>query len=219
MIASHLTSADIFPLKKSDTCETALVFMSDWKVSSLPVIQEGKLMGYVYSNELNHGRSSDKIEVYLRPLPQLFIFQNQHFFEILTIMNEAKTDVLALCDEAGQYQSAISIHELVRFISKSSLAQQGAILVLSMSPQDYSLSEISRIIEYNDCKILNVFVNSNPDNPSSILVSIKLNKQAVSAVVHTLERYRYTVYGVFMNEDQAGEMATRYDWLIRYLNT
>lgn len=219
MIASHLISADIFPLKKSDTCESALVFMSDWKVSSLPVVQDGKLMGYVYSNELNHGRSSDKIETYLRPLPQLFIFQNQHFFEILTIMNEAKTDVLALCDEKGQYQNAISIHELVRFISKSSLAQQGAILVLSMSPQDYSLSEISRIIEYNDCKILNVFVNSNPDNPSSILVSIKLNKQAVSAVVHTLERYRYNVYGIFMNEDQAGEMATRYDWLIRYLNT
>lgn len=219
MIASHLISADIFPLKKSDTCESALVFMSDWKVSSLPVIQDGKLMGYVYSNELNHGRSTDKIETYLRPLPQLFIFQNQHFFEILTIMNEAKTDVLALCDEAGQYQNAISVHELVRFISKSSLAQQGAILVLSMSPQDYSLSEISRIIEYNDCKILNVFVNSHPDNPSSILVSIKLNKQAVSAVVHTLERYRYNVYGIFMNEDQAGEMATRYDWLIRYLNT
>jgi predicted transcriptional regulator len=55
MFAEELLSNDIFPLKKTDSCESALVFMSDWKVFHLPVVDNGKLLGYVsYDDIINH---------------------------------------------------------------------------------------------------------------------------------------------------------------------
>jgi predicted transcriptional regulator len=52
MFAEELISTDIFPLKKTDTCENAILFMHDWKVFHLPVADSGKLLGYVTYDEL-----------------------------------------------------------------------------------------------------------------------------------------------------------------------
>jgi hypothetical protein len=88
-----------------------------------------------------------------------------------------------------------------------------------MTPQDYSLAELSRIVEYNDAKILNVFVNTLPGNFSKVLVSLKLNRPELNTIVQTLERYQYRIHSVHQSMDQSSDFSTRYEWLIKYLNT
>ena len=46
--------------------------------------------------------------------------------------------------------------------------------MLSMTFRDYSLSEISRLVEENDAKIISLYVMSAPDT-TEIDVTIKLN--------------------------------------------
>lgn len=62
MFAEELLSNDIFPLKKTDSCESALVFMSDWKVFHLPVVDNGKLLGYVSYDDINNQSGKTKVE-------------------------------------------------------------------------------------------------------------------------------------------------------------
>ncbi|AMS25842.1 hypothetical protein AEM51_01305 [Bacteroidetes bacterium UKL13-3] len=219
MFAEELLSNDIFPLKKTDSCESALVFMSDWKVFHLPVVDNGKLLGYVSYDDINNQSGKTKVEKIIQPLVQLYANKGQHFFEIMKLMADTGFTVIAISDEEAEYKGVVSVKEIVQVYKSSSLTQPGGIIVLEMTPQDYSLAELSRIVEYNDAKILNVFVNTLPGNFSKVLVSLKLNRPELNTIVQTLERYQYRIHSVHQSMDQSSDFSTRYEWLIKYLNT
>jgi CBS domain-containing protein len=219
MFAEELLSNDIFPLKKTDSCESALVFMSDWKVFHLPVVDNGKLLGYVSYDDINNQSGKTKVEKIIQPLVQLYANKGQHFFEIMKLMADTSFTVIAISDEEAEYKGVVSVKEIVQVYKSSSLTQPGGIIVLEMTPQDYSLAELSRIVEYNDAKILNVFVNTLPGNFSKVLVSLKLNRPELNTIVQTLERYQYRIHSVHQSMDQSSDFSTRYEWLIKYLNT
>jgi acetoin utilization protein AcuB len=219
MFAEELISPDIFPLKKSDTCETAILFMHDWKVFHLPVVDGGKFLGYVSYEEISRHSNSTKIEKFIQPLVHLFIHKGQHLFDIVKQLSETGFTSLAICDAESNYTGTVSIKEIAQVYKTSSLSQPGGIISVEMNPQDYSLAELARIVEYNDAKILHVFINISPDNSGKIIVSLKLNKLELSTVVQTLERYQYTIHSVHQITDQGNDLSNRYDWLIKYLNT
>lgn len=219
MLVGSLISSDIFPLKKTDTCEGALLFMLDWKVNHLPVVADGKLLGYVAASQLSAESPKDKIEKFINPLVDLKLTAQHHVFEALGMMAESGYTCIAVPDENQNYQGCISVNEVMAYIAGSSISQPGAIVVLQMNTHDYSLSELSRIIEYNDCKILQVMVHANPQNPGLVLVSLKLNKQTISTVIQTLERYQYQIFSVHQMETTEANLDARYNWLLKYLNT
>jgi CBS domain-containing protein len=219
MFAEELLSNDIFPLKKTDTCESALVFMSDWKVFHLPVVDNGKLLGYVSYDDCSIPSGKTKIEKSIQPLVKLYADKGQHFFEVMKVMADTGFTVIAVSDEEAEYKGVISVKELISIYRNSSLNQPGGIIVLEMTPQDYSLAELSRIVEYNDAKILNVFVSTAVGNTSQVFVSLKLNRPELSTVVQTLERYQYRIHSVHQTADQTSDFSSRYEWLLKYLNT
>jgi acetoin utilization protein AcuB len=219
MFAEELLSPDIFPLKKSDTCEAAIMFMHDWKVFHLPVVDSGKFLGYVSYDEIANKPHNTKIEKFVQPLLQLYIHKGQHLFDILKQLTETGFSSMAVSDAEANYAGTISIKEIAQVYKSSSLSQPGGIISIEMNPQDYALGEIARIVEYNDAKILHVFINVAPENKAKVIVSLKLNKLELSTVVQTLERYQYTIHSVHQIADQGNDLSNRYDWLIKYLNT
>jgi acetoin utilization protein AcuB len=219
MIASEFFSPDIFPLKKTDTCESAMVFMHDWRVFNLPVVDNGKFIGYASFEHLAEAKPKDKIEKLVEPLLQMYVLKTYHLFEVIKQFAESKLTCLAVCDAESSYLGAISLNEVALMYKNSSLVQPGAIITLQMNPQDYSLAELARIIEYNDCKILHVFINPVTSNLGKIVVSLKLNKQNITTVIQTLERYQYSIQSVHQADNQDADLNNRYDWLIKYLNT
>jgi CBS-domain-containing membrane protein len=90
MFAQQLLSNEVFPLKKSDTSEAALHFMQDWNVRNLPVIENGKLLGYVDENSLSD--DNKKIETFLSTQEPIRLKPDTHLFEILKII-----DTFLLC--------------------------------------------------------------------------------------------------------------------------
>jgi acetoin utilization protein AcuB len=219
MIVSSFISSEIFPLKKTDTCEMALVCMEDWRTFNLPVSDNGKFIGYVSFDKLSEAAGTEKIEPFVEPLIQLYALQSNHIFEVIQQLAQSNYTCLAVSDEEQNYNGAVSVNEILAVYKNSSLTQPGAIVTLTMNPQDYSLSELARVVEYNDCKILHVFIHPDPGNSGKINVSIKLNKQNIHTVIQTLERYQYSIQSVHQVDEHDADLHNRYDWLIKYLNT
>lgn len=215
MNAGELLSPDIFPLKKTDTCATALVFMQDWNVWHLPVAENGQLLGYVSGSKIAEMPENEKIDKHIEPLTQLQLHKGQHLFDVISFFAETHFSALAVCNEQSVIEGIVSLKEILDAYQKSSLMQGGAIISLRMSPQDYSLAEIARIIEYNDCKILNVFIHPNRIDHAQIIVSLKLNKQTVNTVIQTLERYQYQIHAIYNTDEHEAGLNNRYDWLIK----
>lgn len=89
---------------------------------------------------------------------------------------------------------------------------------LEMGNYDYSPSEIARIVEENDAKIIGLAVDTIPEEPGRVLVSILVNKSDCTAILHSFYRYNYNIVNVFSAPEENNDLRDRYDLLMRYLN-
>ncbi|MFN3316895.1 MAG: cbs domain containing protein, partial [Raineya sp.] len=98
----------------------------------------------------------------------------------------------------GKYLGAIQAQDVLKKLaSLYSFQEDGAILVLAVNQFDYSLSEISRLVETNNAKILHLFSDILPHEPYRIILTLKINQVDITRIVATFERFGYEILAKF----------------------
>jgi predicted transcriptional regulator len=215
--ASELISHQVFPLKKNDTVEGALMMMHDWKVTCLPVVDAGEVSGYCEISELSASKPGDKIIHHMQHQQVSLSHGRIHLFEIIRLFAEHRLSTITLSLE-DKFSGIITGYDLLDAYKQSALSQTGAIIQMQMPSRNYSLAEISRLIESNDVKILHLFISSMNDDEGHIEISIKLNSVNIKNVLSTLERYQYQITGIFQAAEIDDSFRTRFENLIKYLD-
>ena len=122
-------------------------------------------------------------------------------------------------DDENEYFGVITVQDTITSFAQTAAVQApGAILVLSMDSRDYSLTEISRLIESENAKILGSTIRDDSQDPTKIKLTLKINKTDLSHVVATLERFDYKIIGRFQEPKVFDDGKERLDILMRYLN-
>ena len=219
MKASEIISEVIPPLVHTDSGEKALLWMDEFQVNHLPVLKNGNFVGVLSESELlDQADLEPYLDELFQHLPRPFVFADAHLFDILKHFSLFKLTALPVLDRQEQYLGVISSQDLLQLLAQSTGVKEiGSVLVLEMDANNYALSQIAQIVESNQAKILNLFVNSEPDS-TKIQVSLKINQQNLSAIIRTFERYDYNVLASYQAEDQHNELQERYDELMLYLN-
>ncbi|OYU97096.1 MAG: hypothetical protein CFE21_02060 [Bacteroidetes bacterium B1(2017)] len=220
MFAKQFISNEIFPLKKSDSAESALLFMEDWQVKQLPIVESGKVVGFVREKSLLD-KEDQKVELLMDQQTEVYtVHEHTHIFEIWGKMNTYEFNTLAVVNADTIYQGVISVKDLslVSF-AHSALTQEGSIIVIEVSAIQYSVAEISRICESNEAKIIHLMIESLKDADNTLHVSIKLNKLYLTHVLASLERFGYSIVYTNSPTDPNHSLDDRYTWLVKYLNT
>jgi acetoin utilization protein AcuB len=219
MLAKDLISIDIPPLKVSDTGKKALEWMEEFKVSHLPVIDKTHYVGLVSDAELIDLITPDEhISKIRRTLGKPFIYEHQHAYEVLKMYSLLKVTTIPVIDLKENYVGVITMQKMLDYFSELTAAQEpGSLIVLDLHEHDYSLTQISQIVESNGSKILSLFLTPRTDS-TELEVTLKINSMDVSAVLQTFERYGYIIKASFsQNVDNKG-LKDRYDALMHYLN-
>lgn len=219
MIAAELISNNVFALKKSDSADAALLMMEDFCVKHLPIVDQQKVLGFVSSQQLVNadGKVDELMQLQINAY---CVSESAHLFEVLVKFAEHQFTTLAVTDNQQQYKGIINAFELVQYIQQhTALVQPGATIVLQMPVMNYALSEIARITESNDTKILALLVQPLVNNAGQIQVHLKLSKTNVRDVAQSFERFGYQI--VFSSDkfEDDESLKTKLDWLIKYLNT
>lgn len=219
MITDQYLSNDIEPLSLDDTVQTALEKMNRLHVDLLPVIYNNHLVNYAGIDVIEHLDSRIKLselELYAPVLP--FVHMSQHLLHALTHLKSLNVSLMAVLDEQGDYQGVLKTKDVVKALSNSlSIRSSGSIIVIRIKPIDYSLSDLSRIIEYSDAKIMGFFI-FEVEGSDELEVHIKLNTGVLKHILATLERYDYKVVQYFNREDLADDMDQRFENLMNYID-
>ncbi|MFY8022410.1 MAG: CBS domain-containing protein [Bacteroidia bacterium] len=220
MFASQLISQEIFPLKRADSPDTALMFFDDWQIKYLPVIENGKVLGWLTQDEASKTQS-DKIENILFPANPLFeVSENTHVFDLLQKFNGLVSDTLVINDSEGKFLGLISSRELgASWHQSSALMQAGSVLVLEVPSIQYSLAELSRISESNQVKIIHVMIEPAHEDPNRLFVSLKFNREDISFVISSYERFGYPVLYTNAGFGDLESMQDRYKWLMKFIQS
>lgn len=83
MIAKDVITEQIIPLKRIDSCEAALELMIDTGVNELPVVEQGKLLGYINLKQIK--KSVETSVAQLMSSTIIFIPEDTHLFDVLRI--------------------------------------------------------------------------------------------------------------------------------------
>ncbi|RKQ50903.1 CBS domain protein [Roseivirga pacifica] len=220
MTATELINHMIPPLKPTDNGHKAIVWMEELRVNQLPVIERGKFKGFITEEIiLEENDSSIPISEYELEGQECFVTEDQHFYDVIRVASLHELQMVTVINSHGNFEGVIAIEDTIQAFAESTAVQEpGAILVLLMNQRDYSLAEISRLIESENAKILSSTVNSDAKDHSMLRVTLKLNITEVSHITASLERFGYKIIGRFQEEEIKSNDQERFDMLMRYLN-
>ena len=220
MLAKDLVSDVIPALKTSDTGARALSWMEIFRISHLPIVDNKEFLGLISDTDIyDMGMMDEPIGSHRLSLFSPFVFAGQHIYEVIEMASRLKLTVIPVLDDNKDFMGMIGQSDLLaHFASLTAAGEQGGIIVLEMNHHDYSLTQISQIVEGNNARILSLYIK-NTDGSNRIEVTIKLNTSDLTSILKTFERYDYDIRASFMDDENlSGFYKNRYDQFIRYLD-
>ncbi len=221
MLAKDLISDEIPALRTSDTAVEALNWMEVFRISHLPIVNNKEFLGLISESDIfDVNKPEEPIWNHRLSLLKPFVKYDQHIYEVIEAVSRLKLTVVPVLDYENNYLGVICISDLVHYFAKlSAIEKPGGIIVLEVTQSDYSMSEISQIIESNNAKILSMYINTLPDS-TKLEVTLKLNFTDLTSITKTFNRYEYHIKESFMDYDEQDDLYNeRYDLFMRFLNT
>jgi len=219
MIADELVADLIPPLKTSDTIQKAEDRMAEFRINHLPIVKDHQFIGLI--------SEEDVVEItdYSLPVGSVnlslinpFVYEDQHFYDIVRAFYEQKLTILPVLDHNMDYKGSISMDVLTEgFAKMSSVGEPGGIIILEINNRDNSLAHIAQIVESNNAQILSSYVNSVPDS-TKLEITIKVNKIDISHIIASFLRYDYVIKATYNFVDRDNGTKDRFDSLMNYLS-
>jgi len=218
MLAASIAQKNLPLLHLEDSVSFSLQCMEDFDVQHLVVVKDDYFLGIIGKSDLLDANESNALEVLSDQFLKIGITANAHFLIALDLFTKHQLSLLPVLNDqqecVGVITNAQLNDSLAHFLG---VAMQGAILVLSISPFQYSLSEMSRIVESNNAQIIQL--NSYYDEiNSNLVITIKLNKEEAGAIIATFQRYEYQILHYFGITPLSNDIENHYHHLMNYLD-
>jgi predicted transcriptional regulator len=221
MLARELISDIVTALKTSDTGTQALAWMEVFRIKHLPIVNHREFLGLISDADIYDLNNADEpVGNHSLSLKKPYVTEDQHIYEVIELLSRLELTLVPVLNHENQYLGVITQEELTQhFAHLSAMQQPGGIIELEMNERDYSLAEISQIVESNNARILSLYVSSNGEK-SKLRVTLKINLTDLTSVIETFVRYNYTVVASHMIDEDLDEFyQERFDVFLKYLNT
>lgn len=220
MIAEDLINNMIPPLKPSDSIQKALDWMSNFRLNQLPIAEYGKFIGIVNEDQVldeeNKLLHISDLDIYL---DDVTVKPYQHFYDIMKVASINDCEIVGVINDTNDYLGVIDVKDTIKIFGQMSAMQgPGGILILRMNENNYSLQEISRLVEENNAKILSLNISNDDNSIDKIRITLKLNISEMSYVVATLERFNYEIIASFQENELQNNKREHLGLLMKYLN-
>lgn len=221
MLAAELIDPMLPALKATDTVGEALEWMHEHRIGQMVLVDQTEYKGLLSEDLLMDIPDEDRsLSDVMRLFEQVYVYENQHDLELLSLALEHRLEVIAVLNEGREFIGTVSVSEVLKnFAQQLGISEPGAILILNISERDYSMAEISRLVESNNTKIIGAYFTSAAYGmPDRSRLTLKLNRRDIGPVVSTLERFGYDVDSAFANTPIESIDQERLDLLLRYIN-
>ncbi|MDG1278090.1 MAG: CBS domain-containing protein [Algoriphagus sp.] len=208
------------PLKLSDKTGKALSWMEEIRINNLPVVDNGVFVGLVNGDlifDLNNPETL--ISELTLENSGCWVFADQHIYDVLRVSSEHHSNLVAILDRNSTYLGVVTMEDSISAFAESlSIQSHGSVMILSMNMNEYSLAEISRIIESENGKVLSSFISTDPLDNNKIKLTLKIDKPELRHIKATLERFGYRILDQYQQVEEASSEEERIGNLLRFLD-
>lgn len=215
-ITNYITT-DFKAIDSQDTIASVKDFFDDLTFSHFPVVEEGIYIGSISSEDIETFDNDKKVIDYRYTLASFFTRTNSIWLEVLEVFAKNHTNLIPVLDENNSYIGYYEIDDIMSFFHQTPfLKEQGRIIKVKKGVLDYSMSQITQIVESNNGKLLGLFISES--DVDSIEVTMKISLGAINEIVQTFRRYNYEIISEHQEDNYISSLKERSDYLDKYLN-
>ncbi len=215
-ITEYITN-DFKAIDSHDSIAAIQDFFNELHFSHFPIVEEGVYIGSISSEDIETFDSYKKVSDYRFSLEGFFTRTNTIWLDVLEVFAINHTNLVPVLDENNTYVGYYEIEDIMRFFHETPfLKEPGGIIVVKKGVLDYSMSQITQIIESNNGKLLGLFISEA--NVDSVEVTIKIALGAMNEILQTFRRYNYEIISEHQEDNYINNLKERSDYLDKYLN-
>ncbi|WP_366186611.1 CBS domain-containing protein [Flavobacterium ovatum] len=200
-----------------ETIETVKGFFAELHFSHFPVVEEGIYIGSIASDDIETFDGDKKVIDYKYTLETFFTRTTSIWLEVLEIFAKNHSNLIPVLDEENKYVGYYEIEEIMTFFHQTPfLKEPGRIIKIKKGILDYSMSQITQIVESNNGKLLGLFISES--DISTVEITLKISLGAINEIVQSFRRYNYEITSEHHEDNYINNLKERSDYLDKYLN-
>ncbi len=192
--------------------------MMDTMCYQLPVQKDNKPYGTIELDECIHSLEDTIDSLVNTDLISASVYFNTHIFDVLQLMEHTHTEVCSVLGQNLEWIGIITKSDTVKALASTlTIEQPGVVILLEMAAHQYSVNEISRIVESENSQLLGLWV-SNVAESGRIRASLKLNTQNAERIINGFQRFGYEIIATFGDKDYKENVEKRFQSLMKYID-
>ena len=216
MLNQHIIN-DLTPLEADAKISELRVVFNQLTYSHIPIQKNGVFLGCLSENDIYCFDSDKIINDILYAIEGFYVKKNSTWLNVLGEFASNDCNIMPVLDSKNNYLGYYQLVDIISLFNKTPfLLEPGGIIIVEKAYNDYSISEISQIIESNNVKLLGLFVSSQEDDMTQI--TIKIENSGLNTIFESLRRYGYNIILGHEDDEFLKMLKDRSSYLNRYLN-
>ncbi len=210
-------NTDFKAINSNDSIIVVQDFFHELNFSHFPVIEAGVYLGCIALDDIETFDSDKKVSDYRYALEGFYARTADIWLDVLEVFAKNHTNVVPVLDENNQYIGYYELEDIIKFFHETPfLKEAGGIIIVKKPVLDYSMSQITQIVESNNGKLLGLFISEA--DVQSVQITMKISLGAMNDIIQTFRRYNYEIISEHQEDNYINNLKERSDYLDKYLN-
>ncbi len=208
---------EIKPLRLNDAVINAQKVFNNYPITHFPVIENNKLLGSFAEEDIQTiENKEDVLGTHAHLLNSFFADKKATVLELLKIFADNDTNIIPVLDKNKDYIGYFDLRDVLDVFSTSPfMIEESETLIIEKLENDYSMSEVSQIIESNNAKLLGLYVSEKKSE--FVQITLKIVSKEINEIMQTFRRYDYKIISMHENDIYLEDLKNRSEYLKKYL--
>ena len=209
---------EIKALRLENTVKSAQQLCKDLPITHIPIVENNKLIGCLPESDIQTIEDNDKqLQEYTYLLDHFHTNEKATLLDLVTLFADNDCNLIPVLDKDHNYIGYYELSDILdAFADSPFLHIESETIIIEKNKNDYSMSEVSQIVESNDAKLLGLYISSQ--NQNDIQITLKVATEEINDVIQTFRRYDYNVVNEHEDDIYLEELKERAAYLKRYLD-
>ncbi|TQI71865.1 CBS domain-containing protein [Gramella sp. Hel_I_59] len=183
----------------------------------LPVAENGIYIGCISENDVRCFDNDKTLGDYRYALEGFFARESNYWLDSLEAFAQNNSNILPVLNDENLYIGYVELNEMISLFKETPfLHEPGNIIVVEKAFKDYTLGEVSQIVESNNAHLLGTFVSKIENDMAQI--TLKISPSGMTEIIQSFRRYGYIIISEHQEDTFNKNLKDRSKYLDKYLN-
>jgi predicted transcriptional regulator len=208
---------DITAFRLNDSVKSAQNLFKNFPITHFPVVENDKLLGsFAEEDAQTIENKEDILENYTYLLNPFFADERATVIELIKIFADNNATLIPVLNADKKYIGYYDLSDVLEvFSSTPFMLEESKTLIVEKLENDYSMSEVTQIIETNGAKILGIYISEKQNG--FVQLTLKVVSDEINEIMHTFRRYDYKIISTHENDIYLEDLKNRSEYLQKYL--